>query len=842
MGDYHVEWTNDRGNPGFASIKYETQFNGFSKGAQDVFALTVSNFDPALSIQIQMKAGKDRTTFTLTLRDFACDRTPTPTPTAMPISPLPTPTVTAPFSETISTTTVMILGDELFNQPLAETEKQRRWQQGLPVPLLQIDDESNLPIEWGPWSDEIDSAKSNRSIAQTTAVRTSQRVAKLAAPFPAPIITDGWTLTEYEEFEEPGQTSPGCRWRSGYRTSGASYLWGRDDLRAKDSSYGFGPAGSPQNGAPVIPDGGSYPDDLETWWQCELTLPSTMDNIMTEFELWHELDTVGDQLGLRFHDVGCEQSSNASYQGGIYWQGTDTGIVNLFDLWKNYRVYYPTLQSNDNGRICIEFKFTSDNDDNNFAASQGPWLDNVQMSIYQKPATSLNCQEIDPTVNLLGAPGSGNVSKALVVPPYADDLKAGVLDDPNNMIDIAGMVQRLLDANVHWVRLEFVIPPEDLQRIGYGLDPKGVSRVDLRHFDRIIDMLCANNIAVLGLVDYQTLERQDWDDDLDGYIADFTGSTKQLVNYFDDRIGYWEVWNEPNFVITEIEAQNYARLLIAAYDAVQATDADDQVLFAGLAQAGDNSFAYFEAISDELSSQGRQNPAPYDILALHPYPSDEYIEDGRVVVDPQRYLHWREEDPQPTIIHKFLDRMVDHGKENQPLWITELGWNRAQDSTNAITQNCPAVTTTWVDGYDQALYQLSGFDILFKETAWDSGAPSINKIFWYQYVDVGIPESACFQVTGANTPSGPTSFIVQGAALQQPQQGQADWWFGLYSGIDHDPDKNGISGDTPPVIHPNWVQCTFSKYPINQPIPILECLSVVYLPLIQDNPISVNSQ
>jgi Tol biopolymer transport system component len=94
LGSYRSVWTNERGNPGFASVKYETQVAGFGQGASETFTLVVRNFDPATPIQVQAKAGRTVATAQFTLSAGACDRTPpTPTPTT-PFSPLPTPTAT----------------------------------------------------------------------------------------------------------------------------------------------------------------------------------------------------------------------------------------------------------------------------------------------------------------------------------------------------------------------------------------------------------------------------------------------------------------------------------------------------------------------------------------------------------------------------------------------------------------------------------------------------------------------------------------------------------------------------------------------------------------------------
>ena len=91
LGDYRVEWTNDNGNPGFASIKFEAQFDGFSQGVQDTFTLTVSDFDTTAPMLVQVKAGRDRSTFTVALDAVACNLMPKPTP--IPTTTPPTPAV-----------------------------------------------------------------------------------------------------------------------------------------------------------------------------------------------------------------------------------------------------------------------------------------------------------------------------------------------------------------------------------------------------------------------------------------------------------------------------------------------------------------------------------------------------------------------------------------------------------------------------------------------------------------------------------------------------------------------------------------------------------------------------
>ncbi|MEM7130699.1 MAG: PA14 domain-containing protein [Chloroflexota bacterium] len=771
---------------------------------------------------------------------------PTPAPTATaPTSPLPTPTqpispLALPNSssstshgtqsasigpnqtweERFPEQKTFILGDPGGTPSLTEAEKLARKQNGLPIPLESIPDETNLPRQFGPW--------------EGTALTTSGPSVFSAGQGTTPTIVDGWDQRNPDSFESPIPPIGRCVWRAGYNTNKTAYQWGRATNRVKNGIYAIWPAGMPLNGQPAIPNGGGYPQNLETWWQCELSPSTARNNILVEFEMWHELDNAGDSLELRFYESACNNTNPSTYQSGLEWEGIDGQGTSSANEWKNHRIFFPSL-ANSSSSICIEFKFTSDSQTVIQPPAQGPWLDDVQVSYYHKPSTSVNCQDKNPTITVLGAPGNAEVSKSLVVNPYSIDIEAGDVDNPGNDIDMAGMVERLMRANVNWMRLEFMIPPSELMRIGRGLGYEGVSQVDLRHFDRIVDMLCANNIAVLGLVDNQTLERQDWNDEIDAYKADFAGTAKQLASYYDDRIRYWEIWNEPNFGGSEVATENYAQLLVEAYDGIKSVEPNDKILFAGLAQADGRSLAYFAAVSQALADldNPRQNPAPYDILALHPYPSDQYVSNNRVIVDPTIYLRQIDDIAKPTTIHNYFETMIANGKNNGEIWITEIGWNRARDNTiqaqRDINESCGRVSSTMVRGTEQSTYAHSSFDLLFKQTAWSSGTPSIKNIFWFGYGDTGLPENECDAgVTGASvSPSNGTSFIARGASLLEPQQDDASWWFGLYQGIDWRPEG--------PVMNENTVHCIFRNYPIDTAVPLFECLDIVFLPLIHNS-------
>jgi beta-glucosidase/6-phospho-beta-glucosidase/beta-galactosidase len=78
-----------------------------------------------------------------------------------------------------------------------------------------------------------------------------------------------------------------------------------------------------------------------------------------------------------------------------------------------------------------------------------------------------------------------------------------------------------------------------------------VETVDLKYYDQLIDALCANGIAVLGLLDYQLLVDDSWKREggngviSDDYLDNFKRRVTLLTSDYGDRIKAWEVWNEP---------------------------------------------------------------------------------------------------------------------------------------------------------------------------------------------------------------------------------------------------------------------------------------------------------
>ncbi len=476
-----------------------------------------------------------------------------------------------------------------------------------------------------------------------------------------------------------------------------------------------------------------------------------IDNVLVEFKMWLQLYDPGDTFGVLF-------SSDGLNYRGLQWSGSNN-IVTID--WSTYRIYYPELAKANPGTVYIMWSFQS----GAYGQAGGPWLDDLSIHRYDMPTTSANCENLDPRVVVPGVPGSSMVSKGLNLPPFAED-------------DLTGRLTRMQQSNTGWVRLEFIAAAEPRAVTPPGDPTPHFSRIDLKSYDELVDGLCAKGIAVLGLLDQQTLNRSDWQPNQplsDDYRDHFTDVAALLSRYYDTRIGAWEVWNEPDFSGSRVPPAYYAPLLRATAERLWAEDAGDRVVFGGLGSADPLARDYLIQVYDSTTSLA------YDVFALHPYPSTLYrYWDGRLMVTPQDYMHYEN----PTIIRKFQDELAANGHAYKTIWATELGWNSAAGSPPA--QNCAAINEALVTRWAQASYLTKSFDILFKETGWTSHLPGVIKIFWYQYRDTG----ACINCAAAAAASGAQAFawspawnaLAPGATCPPERPNLVDWWFGLYQG------------------------------------------------------------
>ncbi|MCI0558932.1 MAG: hypothetical protein MN733_10585 [Nitrososphaera sp.] len=568
-----------------------------------------------------------------------------------------------------------------------------------------------------------------------------------------PPLVDNWNRLLWENFDSDFP-SQGCVVED-QSNDGYERYWAPDDGRALRHFAGW-PAKGGADG--VSPDLGVYPSNLSSWLVCGPFDLSDADKFVMEYSFWLETDILGDGF-LSAVSLDGQNFQAVSFSGISY-------------SWTKRRDHI--IGAAGDSSVWVAWIFISDEEGN---IGEGVWLENISVWEYYPP--QVVCGNFDP--------GSKGVVLDALDPsapaPGAPMIRAG---------DTIA-VDRLMIADVNWVRLVFL----NQSRV-----------IDLMDYDRMIDTLCANDISVLGVVNHQTLFRQDYNDPATAaeYRQEFAGWAEFLSEYYAGRVKYWEVWNEPNFVLGPyVDPELYAPLLNDTYLAIKEDNPNAQVLFGGLASAWDDSHDYLVQVYEQFNTV-LGGVRPFDRFAIHPYPRPQ---EGP---NPGIYMYSVDNPAHVTILDKFLERMYLNNDGNKKLWITEVGWNSSKDLPNRPECHDPVL----VYESEQAAYLTPMFDILFNEvTLWNNpNTLAVEKVFWYQYMDVRISPDPCA------TPEANTSghIYVPFGNMLVGTSGDKLWLYGLYRS-----DK----------VTPKPVMCAFLAYP-------LTCDEYLqpsgYLPTIQQNP------
>lgn len=551
-------------------------------------------------------------------------------------------------------------------------------------------------------------------------------------------LVDNWEKVASENFEAAFPQSP-CVVQD-TSPDGYERYWGADDGKPYTGLLGGWPAKGGIDG--IDPSGTySYPRNLDSWLVCGPFDLSQADKFYVEFA-----NTLATRDTDDYFFFGV--STDGSNFSGTSWTGE------IENTWIYHREHIQGVTGNSS--VWVAWLFHSDGDTHR---DDGSWLDDITVWRYNTP--TVTCGSLDP----------GN--KGVVLEPYD---APGV---PTIRLDDVRALQGLIAADVKWVRLGF----KHLN--GF---------VEWQDYDRMIDSLCANGIAVLGLVNHETIDRTDFNDDASAaeYRVEFTSRVGFATNYFTNRVTHWEVWNEENYLNGAfVSPRLYAYLLNDTYQVIKNTNPNAQVIFGGLDSAWDNAFNYFVQVYQTLNNE-LGGVAPFNYFAVHPYT------DGREPtghgVEPEVYLH-AVDFPYNTILDKFMETMADQGDDTKSVWVTEIGWNSSLGSPDAP----PCLSHILVTEPDQATYLKTSFDILFNEVDyWNyPGLSAMKTVIWYQYMDVGLEEEdVCPPPTSS---MGWKGNLSAGYFPQEPGVGVVDWWYGLYQG-----DKTG----------PKDAWCAFFAYPM----------------------------
>lgn len=260
--------------------------------------------------------------------------------------------------------------------------------------------------------------------------------------------------------------------------------------------------------------------------------------------------------------------------------------------------------------------------------------------------------------------------------------------------DLDKAVALLKDAGVGTVRMDFLwsdIEPEQ-------------GRFLFEKYDRIVDALSRNNIAILGLLDYSA----DWASSCGRWNSPpkdfslFVNYASKVIQRYKGRVKYWELWNEPDSSIywePQDGLKSYCRLLKEVYIEAKKIDPDCKILNGGLASG--------------LSSVNRlyDNGAKdyFDILNLHTF--DNPLNPGAI----------KAVTAYPKLAYKIMSR---NGDAHKQIWFTEIG--------------CPGVerglkVSNWWNGKNPNEQEQAGWvRLVYSELLKDK---NVAKVFWAFFRD-----------------------------------------------------------------------------------------------------------
>ncbi len=266
---------------------------------------------------------------------------------------------------------------------------------------------------------------------------------------------------------------------------------------------------------------------------------------------------------------------------------------------------------------------------------------------------------------------------------------------------------RILDlaaaAGFRAIRQEF--PWEDIEVHGKGdfidrrNDPAGIDA--WAKYDQIVALAEARDIAIIARLSNPPAWSRARGDELGTNAPpddfdDFGDFAAAVAERYRGRIGYYQVWNEPNgneeWGLQDVDPEGFTRLLCLAYERIKAVDPTAVVL------AG--------ALTPTVANDGRNMNDLIFLARMYAAGAGGCFD----VLSAQGYGLWSGPTDQrlrPTVINYphnlFLrDLMVRHGDAAKPIWISEMGWNVAPEG---ITPHFGRVSEEQQARYAVAAYQ-----------------------------------------------------------------------------------------------------------------------------------------
>ena len=170
-------------------------------------------------------------------------------------------------------------------------------------------------------------------------------------------------------------------------------------------------------------------------------------------------------------------------------------------------------------------------------------------------------------------------------------------------------------------------------------------------------------------------------------LPEWSNYVSHLVAHTKARVKYFEVWNEPPNGTRNAPPSDYAKLVVASYDAAKAANPDAMV-----GMAAKSAYLYYLDAAIKSGAKGH-----YDYITLHPY---EIL--GTVIAHPGT-------EPIFLTIASKVRKMLaaqDPGKVGVPIIFTEIGY----DSKRGADKQAQAAVKTYVMGIAQGIACIQWFE------------------------------------------------------------------------------------------------------------------------------------
>jgi len=290
------------------------------------------------------------------------------------------------------------------------------------------------------------------------------------------------------------------------------------------------------------------------------------------------------------------------------------------------------------------------------------------------------------------------------------------------------------DAGIGWVKQQFPWAEIEPLRKGEFLDP--TTKTDSwAKYDEIVAACEEYGLQIVARLDrppdwtrQDNTNKQRPPDDLEDY-GDFV---YEFVNRYKGRIGYIQVWNEPNLYREwgnrPVDPAGYVEMLKIAYQRAKEANPNVYVLCAPLAITLGEPHpepGKWRAMNDLLFLEEMYKAgaaACFDIYSANAFGMDRPPEDPP---DPS-ILNF-----QRVLLHREI--MERYGDGNKAVWFNEYGWNAAPASFSE-----DRLTWRRVSESQQAEYTLRGIELARREWPW----AGVFMIWYFRHVgNISIDEA-----------------------------------------------------------------------------------------------------